>query len=102
MGRNDRARTLVHNGDNRILGNRAPTFRISTQYSSFGFFEAAGAKFCEDTSGKFRRLIGDCAVFEAAEPENPMPEPSVHESKRSGLGPGGWFVVVALGVMLGA
>ena len=31
-----------------------------------------------------------------------MPEPSVHESKPKSLGPGGWFVVVALGVMLGA
>lgn len=31
-----------------------------------------------------------------------MPEPSVHESKPKSLGVGGWFVVVALGVMLGA
>jgi hypothetical protein len=31
-----------------------------------------------------------------------MPEPSVHEPKRSNLGVGGWFVIVSLGVMLGA
>jgi hypothetical protein len=31
-----------------------------------------------------------------------MTEPSVHEPKRKGLGPGGWFVVAALVLMLGA
>jgi hypothetical protein len=31
-----------------------------------------------------------------------MAEPSVHEPKRKTLGFGGWFVIVALGVLLGA
>ena len=31
-----------------------------------------------------------------------MNEPSAHRSKRAPLGPGGWFVVIALGIILGA
>ena len=31
-----------------------------------------------------------------------MPETSVHESKRAGLGAAGWLAIVAMGVLLGA
>src|SRR5262245_23685741 len=83
------------------MPHREPTFRISSQYSSFGFFEVGGERGGRETTGKFPRLLRNLLVRFDQHRTTLMAEPSVHERNRKGIGAGGWIAVIVLGALLG-